>query len=406
MTSNKPRRIVFVSYNYWPPDFGGELLLSIERLHALAERGFDITVLTSGRPGFSDHQIDRKVAIHRSRLVGTSRLARLLRRIVFIVWAGWRLFRSPMDVVHVGDLPGIDFATSTIVLWVWARIARRHRAYTMIANSLADSPTEYFKTKGWQGWWRSNLFRVVDKVVSNSPALQQSVESVLPNKSELIVNGVREDYICRVTEDERQRLRTEAGITDKDAVVFVFVGSVGRRKGFDTLAEAFSELVVDHPGWHLWVVGPYTTVQSQNINLQEVADVTRPLARLEARVTFWGRIDDRMHLRDLIAAADVFVFPSRLEGLGVAPLEAMATGRPLIISRIPGVTDLANIDGQTGLFIQPGDTQGLKHAMLKLGELPELRRQMGAAARQRIIEAFSWEAYLKKWEILYSRNSD
>jgi glycosyltransferase involved in cell wall biosynthesis len=83
-------------------------------------------------------------------------------------------------------------------------------------------------------------------------------------------------------------------------------------------------------------------------------------------------------------------------------LEAMATGQPLIISCIPGVTDLANIDGQTGLFIQPGDTQGLKHAMLKLGELPDLRHKMGAAARQRIVEAFSWETYLKKWEEVYT----
>ena len=45
----------FVSYNYWPPDFGGELLLSIERLHALAECDFDITVLTSVE-GFENHK--------------------------------------------------------------------------------------------------------------------------------------------------------------------------------------------------------------------------------------------------------------------------------------------------------------------------------------------------------------
>lgn len=403
MTDNTHRRIVFVSYNYWPPDFGGELLLSIERLHALADRGFDITVLASGRLGFPNHQSDRKITIHRSRLVGMSHLARLFRRIVFIWWSSWYLLRTPMDVVHVGDLPGIGFVTSTIVLWAWTHIARMHRAYTVIANSLADNPTEYFRTKGWQGWWRSSLFRVVDKVVSNSPALQESVESALPGKSELIVNGVREDYICQVPEEDRQMIRIQAGIPEKRAVIFIFVGSVGRRKGFDTLAAAFSESVVDHPDWCLWVVGPYTTAQSQNIDLQEVADVTRPLSGLDARVTFWGRIDDRMRLRDLISAADVFVFPSRLEGLGVAPLEAMATGRPLIISRIPGVTDLANIDGQTGLFIQPGDMQGLRRAMLKLGESPELRLQMGGAARQRIVETFSWEAYLKKWEVLYSQ---
>jgi len=396
------RRIVFVSYNYWPPDFGGELLLSIERFHALAERGFDISVLTSGRPGFPNQHVDHGLKIYRSPLVGFSRLARLLRRLVFFLWTVWYLFRLPLDVLHIGDLPGIGPMTSALVVWVWAFLARIRGAYSVSAHSLADNSTTPFNTRGWQGWWRSSQFRVIDKIVPNSPALYQSVESVLPGKSELIVNGVRNDYIYEIPEEKRQTIRAQVGVPEKDTVVFIFVASVSRRKGFDTLAEAFADLIVDHPGWRLWIVGPYTAAQSQNIDLQEVTEITSSLIGLDENVKFWGRIDDRIRLRDLMSSADVFVFPSRREGLGVAPLEAMATGCPLIISRISGVTDLGNIHDKTGLFIEPGDTQDLKHAMCKLGESPELRRQMGAAARQRIIDAFSWEAYLKKWEVLYT----
>jgi glycosyltransferase involved in cell wall biosynthesis len=396
------KQIVFISYNYWPPDFGGELLLSIERFHALAERGFDITVLTSGRFGFPKQHVDHRLKVYRSPLVGVSHAARLLRRQVFFLWTIWRLIRLPMNVVHIGDLPGIDSVTSALAVWTWAFLARIRRAYSVSVHSLADSSTTPFNTRGWEGWWRSSQFRVIDKIVSNSPALQQSVELVLPGKSELIVNGVRDDYFCQIGETSRQSLRAQAGVFCDDDVIFTFEGSVGLRKGFDTLAEAFAELVSTHPGWRLWVIGPYTHAESQNIDPKEVVVVTQKITGLESQVTFWGRVDDRLRSRDLLCASDVFVFPSRREGLGVAPLEAMATGLPVIISRIPGVTDLANVEGQTGLFIESGDSHGLRQAMLQLGEAPDLRRKMGSNARQRILELFNWTSYLRKWELLYT----
>lgn len=394
------KRIVFVSQHYWPPDFGGELLVSIERFHALSERGFDITVLTSGRPGFPKQQVDRKLKIHRSPVVGVSRQARLLRRLAFVLWTIWHLLWIRMDILYIGDLPGIDVSTSAMVTWIWAGLAKIRGAYSICVHSLADSATASLQTQGWQGWWRTSQFRAVDRVVSVSPALHDAVEAALPGKSSLIVNSVGEEFFSKITGILRQRLRAEAGVLKDDDVIFAFLGSVGWRKGFDTLAEAFAELASTHPHWRLWVIGPRTVTESQNIDPEEVKNVTQALNSFDQQVTYWGRVDDRTKVRDLLCASDAFVFPSRREGLGVAPLEAMATGLPVIVARIPGVTDLGNVEGETGFFIQPGDVEGLKRAMLQLGESSTTRRMMGVAARERIARIFGWSAYLEKWENL------
>lgn len=85
----------------------------------------------------------------------------------------------------------------------------------------------------------------------------------------------------------------------------------------------------------------------------------------------------------------------------MAPLQAMSSGLPVIISYIPGITDLANIEGETGLYITPGSSDELKSAMLKLAENPALRKAMGGKARDRIVNDFSWQQHVDRWEQLY-----
>jgi glycosyltransferase involved in cell wall biosynthesis len=107
-------------------------------------------------------------------------------------------------------------------------------------------------------------------------------------------------------------------------------------------------------------------------------------------------------LSRILSASDGFVFPSRREGMGIAPLEAMAVGVPVIVSRIPGITDLASVEGDTGLYVPPGDLLGLKAAMLRLGTDDDLRNRMGARAAQVVREGFAWQQHVTKWMKLYN----
>lgn len=89
--------------------------------------------------------------------------------------------------------------------------------------------------------------------------------------------------------------------------------------------------------------------------------------------------------------AAVVCCPSLREGFGVACLEAMAHGRPVVGSAVGGLLDLVE-DGVTGLLVPPGDPTALRAALERLLNDPGLRERMGAAARERAQERFSWAA--------------
>jgi glycosyltransferase involved in cell wall biosynthesis len=96
-------------------------------------------------------------------------------------------------------------------------------------------------------------------------------------------------------------------------------------------------------------------------------------------------------LQQLYARAAVVACPSRREGFGVACLEAMAHGRPVVATSVGGLRDLV-VEGETGLVVPPGDPSALRAALERLLADPDLRRSLGAAGRRRARESFSWPA--------------
>jgi len=96
-------------------------------------------------------------------------------------------------------------------------------------------------------------------------------------------------------------------------------------------------------------------------------------------------------LQLLYARAAVVACPSRREGFGVACLEAMAHGRPVVASAVGGLKDLV-MDGETGLVVPAREPKALREALERLLGDRELRRALGAAGRERARERFSWSA--------------
>lgn len=122
----------------------------------------------------------------------------------------------------------------------------------------------------------------------------------------------------------------------------------------------------------------------------------RLAARDLPQVVFTGFVDN---VADHLAALDLFVFPSREEGLGSVLIDAMAQGLPIAASRVGGIPELIE-DGQTGLLIPPGDAPALAAALTRLVADAELRARLGAAARQ-AAAAYTPEAMATAYAALY-----
>jgi glycosyltransferase involved in cell wall biosynthesis len=111
---------------------------------------------------------------------------------------------------------------------------------------------------------------------------------------------------------------------------------------------------------------------------------------LRARVPGASGFVPHDELQRLYGRAAVVACPSRREGFGVACLEAMAHGRPVVATGVGGLRDLV-VDGETGLFVPPRDPAALRAALERLLADRALRLRLGAAGRERARQHFSWD---------------
>jgi L-malate glycosyltransferase len=118
-----------------------------------------------------------------------------------------------------------------------------------------------------------------------------------------------------------------------------------------------------------------------------------------AAVRFLGA---QLDFRDVLQQADVFLLPSETEGFGLAALEALACGVPVVGSRVGGLPEVV-AEGQTGLLCPPGDVPAMAAAVRRLLGDPALRQSMAGAARASVERRWRREPLLDRWEAFYRR---
>lgn len=175
------------------------------------------------------------------------------------------------------------------------------------------------------------------------------------------------------------------------ALIIGVVAQLIPRKGHALLFECLPELLSRYPDAHVLCFGRGPLKETL---LRRLVDL-----ELDTRVHLMGFRND---LPDLLPGLDLLVHPAEREGLGVAVLEAMSAGVPVVASTAGGLTDL--IDHEIhGLTFEPGDQHGLTEAMGRLLSDAELRTQFGVAGRERAQADFSVERMSKQYLEIYNR---
>lgn len=231
-----------------------------------------------------------------------------------------------------------------------------------------------------------------DRFVACSSAVMRSAIQRLhisPANIEVIYNPVSRDTVS-ARAGEAAELRRCLQIPDW-AFVYFTVGRMDLPKGHEFLLSALDRLSSTQPDSHLVILG--------NGPLQEVLPRRAREIGISDRVRFIASAPSIAPYLDL---ADVFVFPSLLEGLPVALLEAMCAGLPCIASDIEPHVEVIS-PGNTGLLFQRGSVEDLAKAMDEMFADEALRRRLGAAARHYAERRFMTEVIVPQWESAYLR---
>lgn len=228
------------------------------------------------------------------------------------------------------------------------------------------------------------IYLPVSQTVADSNVLQLSLP---PDRMRVMYNSIDPSSLA-CDEGARERLRRELGIPD-DALVFLNVGRMDLAKGQAYLLRAFAQVAAAEPRAYLMIVGDGPLMSE----LRRLADELG----VALRVRFTGQRSD---IGACLEMADVFVFPSLVEGLPIAPLEAMMKALPCVASRIKPLREVFR-HGETGLLVTPGSADELAAAMLVLARDPMRREALGEQAREEAMRRFHWRTAISQWEGLY-----
>ncbi|MFA7536179.1 MAG: glycosyltransferase family 4 protein [Desulfuromonadales bacterium] len=236
------------------------------------------------------------------------------------------------------------------------------------------------------------VYPMFQRIVGVSEAVRSDVLhanwNMKPEKVAAIPNGLN---LARFLAERSVGPRRRSAFPQIQAdFVFGTVGRLVEVKNQRRLLHAFRRIVDALPSCALVLAG-------QGELESQLRALTRSLD-LQEHVWFLGQ---RKDIPEVLSGLDAFVFPSLREGLGMALVEAMASGLPVIGARVGGIPEVFG-DADIGALIDPLDVEALAEAMMRLARLPEAeRRRLGENARARAVDHFSAGLMIRRWEQLY-----
>jgi glycosyltransferase involved in cell wall biosynthesis len=243
----------------------------------------------------------------------------------------------------------------------------------------------------WPTRW---LYHRARRIVTTGVSLRQHLLDVIGGAPERILSiptGIDTERFVPA-DATLKRARREALGLPADVFLFGIVATLRSWKGHADLLDAVAGL---EGNWRLLIVGDGP--QRENL-LARIADL-----KLGERVLMPGNQTDVL---PWLQTLDAFALPSYAnEGVPQALMQAMLTGLPAVTTNIGGIPEVA-LEDDTALVVPPRDVQQLATALQRLMADTELRRRLGAAARHRVAENFSYNAMLDRMEAVFKAAAD
>jgi len=379
----KPLGVAMIIASFHPLIGGAER--QAQQLAArLIKKGLSVCILTRRYKGLKRYEAIDGIPVYRVLTIGQGILASFSYTFFSLLW----LFRNgdKCQIIHCHQ------ALSPATIGVIAKLMRRKKVMVKIACSGEYGDVAQIRSLPLPGL-RRKLLGQVDYFVAVNDEIEQELRDfgLVTAPVEVFPNGVDIDRFCPANEPERHVLRDRLSLP-QSAMLAVFAGRLEPQKNVDNLLLAWKQVELNaRPGEdaRLLILGDGTQ-KSALVALAEQLDITNS-------VHFIGRVDQ---VGNYLRAADLFVLPSRAEGLSNALLEAMACGLAVVATDIGGNNEIVS-HLKNGILVRPRDSEQLAAALLMVLSDTKLARRLGEEARKTIGEGYSLESVTKQYIELY-----
>lgn len=380
-----PPAVTLFCFYYYPQAGGGADRLMQRVAEMLAADGWRMTVLTQAVPGAPRREVVNGVEVRRLRILSLPGT----RFFSYMASAFWHhlLRRDGGQVLHLNQL------YLHVPPAIWLRRLRGGRVVLRVAcGGLYSDILRAQSLPLGLGHWVLGAARRADAIISLTDQItgELCAAGFARERIVQIANGVDSTRFVPAESTQRAALRKQLQLP-LDRPMVLFVGRLEAEKAADVLLRAWKLVQARQPEALLVLAGdgsqrPALEALSQELGIAE-------------SVRFLGQSQQMLALYQ---AADVFVLPSRAEGMSNALLEAMACGLAPVVTAIPG--NSAVITGERdGLLVAPGDAAHLAAALERLLRDTALRDRLATTARQTILARFALEQTARQYANLYQQ---
>lgn len=269
-------------------------------------------------------------------------------------------------------------------------VVHAHTRITQVMAKFLKSLTGVPFVTTCHGFFKPRFFRRIfpcwgDVAIAISSAVQVHLEKDFHVKSSqiaLVESGI--DLNKFAIMDEKKRAQKCQGLGIHDEPVIGIIARLSDVKGQDILVKAFGIVIKQFPQAKLLLVGEGKLELLLKTLVQQLD--------LKDSVIFRPVINETKEYLDCL---DIFVMPSRNEGLGISIMEAQACGLPVVASRVGGIPSLIE-DGKTGLLVEPENVEDLALKLIELLKNPQQSKEMGLRAKKFAQNNYSSEKMVDK----------
>jgi len=374
-----------MAIDYYYPVIGGSEIQAYRLSERLSHMGHKVCVATRKQPKIYRSRIHQKVRVYRLSAYGKNKWASL----VFLSRLFLFLIRNRIhhDIIHC------HLATSTAIGGMWAGVLTK----TPVLIKLGSSG----KTGDIQRSLATSLGRMKIRMLKKGPChfvatsreiLQELIDiGVSPHRIHLIPNGV--DTQLFAPADPATKKLKKKGLGFEDKHLALYMGRFEPHKNILLLIDAWSKLREKHKNWRLWIIGSGT--------LDEAIKKRISKEKMDRRISIFPPVPPEK-VKDYLQSGDLFIQPSKFEGLSNALLEAMACGLPIIASKIQVHQDIIK-DRLTGRLFNPEDVNELVQCLENALESEKTRMMWGMNARNWVAENLDFSRVAMMYVNLYQK---